>query len=119
MENGEDIKTQDNAPSQEAPPAEAQQSANQDILTFPEGQIKGQAFSQHDPKTGWLWVGVHLPSFGFRTAFSIFRSQEMKLSLEYDKLEQERMRRMQIAAAAGGGKNGGLLQRFLPNLRKH
>jgi hypothetical protein len=99
------------------PEAEPQQPQ---MLDFPDHiQCKGQAFSQFNNKTGWLWVGIHLPSFNFRTAFAIFRSQEMTLALQYDKIDNERMIRASLATGANGkGPKSGFIRGFMDKLRQ-
>ncbi len=81
-------------------------------LQFPEDKIQGQGFSQYNPKTGWLWVGIHLPSFLRHTAWAFVTSQRFLFEQAFDNIEQERMRRMQLTAGGkGNGRHG-----FIPNL---
>lgn len=92
MNEGEEVAPQ--------PEAEARTN-NLDFPTPP-----GQGFSQFDPKTGWAWIGIHLPSFSFRDAWSFIKSQEYMISSTYTKIDQERAMRAQIANAPAKSKNG-------------
>lgn len=83
-----------------APVAEQSQTPD---LVFP--TPAGQGFFQINGETGWLWVGIHLPSFNFRTAWAFIMSRQYDVSAAYDKIDQERNVRTQLAAHKG---NGGL-----------
>lgn len=89
-----------NVPAEkDAPPAAA--TAHQ-FVKFPEDQIKGDGFTQLDPNTGWLWVGINLNKFNFRDAWAFIKSQEFCISQYMSNREQAAMMRAQLAA--GGGK---------------
>lgn len=100
---------------------EEQESAKEEAtpepntIKFPEDKIQGQGFSQYDQKTGWLWVGLKLPAFTFRTAWAFIRSQEFLISQAFDGIENARIQAMNIAR---GGKPNGALANVLANLRK-
>jgi hypothetical protein len=83
-------------------------------LEFPEDKIQGQGYSQFNPKTGWLWIGLKLPAFNFRTALAFIHSQEYLVSSVFDTIEGERMRKMALANPKG---NGNPLMRILQTLK--
>lgn len=82
------------------------------FLPFPEAQIpapEGQhasAFSQHDPNTGWLWIGIKLEDVTFRKAWSFVLNHHDLLDRLYSAIEQKRMLAARIAPPNGG--KGGL-----------
>lgn len=83
----------------EAEPQEAAtQTAETPNMEFP--KPAGQGFSQYDPGTGWIWIGLHAPSFQFRDAWAFIKSQGYLVSSVFTKLEKERMMRSQLANAA-------------------
>lgn len=89
-------KTED-APA--APPARS-------FIQFPENQIQGDGFTQVDPKTGWLWIGINLNKFTYRDAWAFIKSQEFSVSSYMTQREQAAMVRAQLAGAAPKDKGG-------------
>ena len=100
--------------SEQQNPVTPQPEANH--LAFPEDKIQGQGYSQYNPKTGWIWIGIKLQFFNFRTAWAFITSQKYLVSTVFDQIENERMRKMAIANP--GGKNNNPLSRMLAGLRK-
>ena len=95
-----DIKEQE----QEAPAASA--TNQHQFVKFPEDQIKGDGFTQLDPNTGWLWIGINLNKFNFRSAWAFIKSQEFQVSHYLDSREKQAMVRAQLANAAPKQKAG-------------
>ena len=94
----------DTLKTEDSPEAAAPTPGGHVFVKFPEDQIKGDGFTQLDPNTGWLWVGINLNKFSFRSAWAFFKSQEFQVSQYLDQREQAAMLRAQIAA--GGSKAG-------------
>jgi hypothetical protein len=84
---------------------------------FHEETIKGQGFSQYDRKTGWIWVGIHAPSFTFRSAWAFIRSQEFMFTQAFDVIDNERAVRASLAQAANG-KGPGFMANLAEKLKR-
>ena len=89
-----------------APPAAPGAQAPHQFVKFPEDQIKGDGFTQLDPNTGWLWIGINLQKFSFRDAWAFIKSQEFCVSQFLSQREQAAMVRAQLAAGGGKAPNG-------------
>lgn len=76
------------------------------FIQFPEDQISGDGFTQLDPKTGWLWIGIKLHKFSFRDAWAFLKSQEYMVSSYMTQKENENMMRARLAAAPHKEKAG-------------
>ena len=78
------------------------------FVKFPEDQIKGDGFTQLDPNTGWLWVGINLNKFSFRDAWAFVKSQQFQMSQYMTQREQAAMLRAQLTAAPNGKARAGI-----------
>lgn len=96
-------------PETAAPPQPA-------MRQFHEETIAGQGFSQYDQTTGWVWIGLKLPMWSFRSAWAFIRSQEFMISSAFDKIEQDRIAGMNFAKEAG--KPNGKFAKVLESLRR-
>lgn len=67
-----------------------------------EADIPGQGFSQFDPKTGWLWIGIKPQSFSRDTAWAFIQSQKFMFFHLYDQLMAELQKRTTLAQATHG-----------------
>ena len=76
------------------------------FMKFPEDQITGDGFTQVDPNTGWLWIGINLNKFSFRDAWAFIKSQEFSVSSYMSQREQAAMVRAQLAGAQPKQKAG-------------
>ena len=93
-------------------PAPGATTAHQ-FVKFPEDQIKGDGFTQLDPNTGWLWIGINLNKFSFRDAWAFIKSQEFTVSSYLSQREQAAMMRAQLAAGGKAGPGlGGLVKKL-------
>ncbi len=96
-----DANVKDEKTEAAAPPA-------RQFVKFPEDQIQGDGFTQLDPNTGWLWVGINLNKFNFRDAWAFIKSQEFAISQYLSQREQAAMMRAQLAVDGRGGNGGGI-----------
>lgn len=95
-----DHKTSKHEVAEQAAPPE------RTFIKFPEDQFQGEGFTQLDPKTGWLWIGINLQKFTFRDAWAFIRGQEYMVSSYMTGLEQQAMVRARIASAAPKERGG-------------
>lgn len=80
------------------PDAQAAAAADGRVfLDFDESRIKGDGFTQLNPKTGWFWVGINLNKFSFRDAWAFIKSQEYLISSYLTQRENAAMIRAQLA----------------------
>lgn len=89
----EDTASQKEVPAEEAAAAPQPQ---QNYATFPE--IQGDAFTQYNPESGWLWIGVKLPKFSsFRDAWAFVKSREFDFAQAFTQIERKRMLEAQLS----------------------
>lgn len=95
-------------------PKEADQAAppQRTFVKFPEDKIQGDGFTQLDPNTGWLWIGINLSKFSFRDAWAFIKSQEYMVSSYLSQREQQAMMRAQLAQGKAGGGISGLVKKL-------
>jgi|ERR1035437_6025549 hypothetical protein len=93
--DGKDAPIETTATAEAAP-------AKPTFLAFPEASITGDGFTQVNPETGWLWIGINLNKFSFRDAWAFITSQQFTVSSICTQREQQAMMRANLQPNAGG-----------------
>ena len=85
-----------------------------EYLRFPESEIKGpedqhaSAFTQHDPSTGWLWIGIKADEFTFRRAWGYILQHYAMLDQLFTEIEKQREIRRKLLSKPQMKPQGGI-----------